>query len=78
MRQTHTIFHTVQNVSFVSIFIVKLPGSAWGSGVRVDVSSRAIVGVESTHTNDPVGGDISPDGTEILVKVRIWSLFPIQ
>ena len=48
--------------------IALLPNSAWGSGSRVFISSTALVNVES-GSNDPVGGDISPDGNEVLVKV---------
>jgi hypothetical protein len=48
--------------------IAKLPQSAWGTSTRVDVSSTAHINIHSSKT-DPVGGDISFDGTEVLIKV---------
>lgn len=57
--------------------IVQLPNSAWGSSSRVSLSSTAVVNIES-GSNDPVGGDISPNGNEVLVKthhnIYYWNL----
>ncbi|KAL4233449.1 hypothetical protein ACF0H5_008130 [Mactra antiquata] len=49
--------------------IAQLPYTAWGTNTRIDVSSTAIINIQSTKS-DPVGGDISFDGTEILVKAK--------
>ena len=49
-----------------------LPNSAWGTGHRVHVDSAADVSAPSTH-KDPVGGDISPDGNGVLVKVPYFT-----
>ncbi|XP_045177359.2 uncharacterized protein LOC123537600 [Mercenaria mercenaria] len=49
--------------------IAALPNHAWGTGSRVDVSSTAILNIESP-TFDPVGGDISFDGNEVLIKAH--------
>ena len=52
-----------------------LPSWAWNKpgthGHRVLVNSTAVVLAPSTH-HDPVGGDISPNGNEVLVKVSIY------
>lgn len=53
--------------------LVKLPNSAWakpGHSHRVPVFSTDVVSAPSTH-HDPVGGDISPNGDEVLVKVSL-------
>lgn len=49
--------------------VAKIPTSAWGSGSRVDVSSTAILNIDSTK-KDPTGGDISHDGNEVLIKAK--------
>ncbi|CAL1533220.1 unnamed protein product [Lymnaea stagnalis] len=47
--------------------ITELPASAWGQGrVNLDMSKTATLQITTT-SNDPQGGDISPDGTEILL-----------
>ena len=49
-----------------------LPSWAWSKpgthDHRVLINSTAAVPAPSTH-HDPVGGDISPNGNEVLVKV---------
>ncbi|XP_045191172.1 uncharacterized protein LOC123547991 [Mercenaria mercenaria] len=49
--------------------IAHIPSSGWGSSQPVQLHSNQRLDVTSTH-NDPVGGDISPDGQEVLIKVR--------
>ncbi|KAL3888405.1 hypothetical protein ACJMK2_000773 [Sinanodonta woodiana] len=51
-----------------------IPSSAWDSGKTVHVSSSAYLNISTSHL-DPVGGDISPSGDEILVKTRDSVLF---
>ena len=48
--------------------VFQLPSSAWGTGQKVQISSTALIHAPSTH-HDPVGGDISPNGKEVLIKV---------
>ncbi|KAL4231933.1 hypothetical protein ACF0H5_009509 [Mactra antiquata] len=48
--------------------MVQLPSSAWGSSHRATVNDGIhLNGIHSTR-NDPVGGDISPTGYEVLIK----------
>lgn len=61
--------YIISKVDNAASTIAMLPNSAWGSGARVDVSSSAILNIVSTK-KDPVGGDISPDGSEVLIKVK--------
>ncbi|XP_053406359.1 uncharacterized protein LOC123565368 [Mercenaria mercenaria] len=49
--------------------IAKLPSHDWGQKFPVEIDSGAFFSMTSTH-HDPAGGDISPDGTEVLVKNR--------
>ncbi|KAK3602252.1 hypothetical protein CHS0354_034489 [Potamilus streckersoni] len=49
--------------------IAHVPSSGWNSGNTVQVNSNAYLSISTTH-RDPVGGDISPSGDEILVKIR--------
>ena len=44
-----------------------LPSSAWGDHNRVHLHGGVRLNIQSTR-NDPVGGDISHDGKEVLVK----------
>lgn len=46
-----------------------LPSSGWDTGSRVMVNTSGRLDI-NTNTNDPVGGDISPDGTEVIVKTH--------
>ena len=48
--------------------LFQLPNTAWGTGQKVQISSSAVIYAPSTH-HDPVGGDISPNGKEVLIKV---------
>ncbi|XP_060592094.1 uncharacterized protein LOC132746836 isoform X2 [Ruditapes philippinarum] len=50
--------------------IAKLPAQAWGQKNRVYIDSGSYLSVPSSHHHDPAGGDISPDGTEVLVKTK--------
>ncbi|KAH3855621.1 uncharacterized protein LOC127871057 [Dreissena polymorpha] len=47
--------------------LVHLPHSAWGTNHRVFVNEGVHLPV-TTGSYDPVGGDISPDGHEVLLK----------
>ena len=55
-----------------------LPSTAWAKpgshSHRVHVTSTVAVPTPSSHP-DPVAGDISPDGNEVLVKVNICLSF---
>ena len=44
-----------------------VPSSAWGHSDRVRLHGGVRLNIHSSR-NDPVGGDISHDGKEILVK----------
>ncbi|XP_059158936.1 uncharacterized protein LOC131942968 [Physella acuta] len=47
--------------------IAQLPSSAWGQGrVSLDMAQTAKLKLSTTN-NDPQGGDISPDGREMLI-----------
>ena len=46
---------------------VLLPSSAWGRPNRTYVNDGVYLKINSKRDN-PTGGDISPDGTEILLK----------
>ena len=56
-----------------------LPSTAWAEpgshSHRVHVTSTVAVPTPSSHS-DPVAGDISPDGNEVLVKVNMF--YPIK
>ena len=56
--------------------LFQLPSSAWGTGQKVLISSTAVIYAPSTH-HDPVGGDISPNGKEVLIKVYCSCLITI-
>ncbi|XP_052772653.1 uncharacterized protein LOC128211678 [Mya arenaria] len=47
--------------------LVHLPSHAWGTNQREYVNEGVYLSVTSRSYN-PVGGDISPDGTEVLLK----------
>ncbi|KAK7090470.1 uncharacterized protein [Littorina saxatilis] len=49
----------------------KLPRAGWGSNypVTIPLENTAILRIHTDH-NDPQGADISPDGTELLVKTE--------
>ncbi|KAK3602251.1 hypothetical protein CHS0354_034488 [Potamilus streckersoni] len=49
--------------------IAHIPSSGFDSGKTVHVSSSAYLSISTSHP-DPVGGDISPSGDEILIKTR--------
>ncbi|XP_060551518.1 uncharacterized protein LOC132713071 [Ruditapes philippinarum] len=53
--------------------IAHIPGSGWGSNSPIQLNSSHRLDVTTTH-NDPLGGDISPDGQEVLIKVRNYVL----
>ncbi|KAL4231294.1 hypothetical protein ACF0H5_008874 [Mactra antiquata] len=57
--------------------VVHLPSYAWGSHQRVYVNDGVYVSFTAS-SNSPVGGDISPDGREVLMKtyghVYYWSV----
>ena len=45
-----------------------IPSSGWDTGSRVPITRTGhLNGVRTSH-KDPRGGDISPDGNEILIK----------
>ena len=46
-----------------------LPSSAWGSGQPANIETTQFLPIH-THHHDPVSGDISPDGSEILIKSK--------
>ncbi|KAL4227264.1 hypothetical protein ACF0H5_012710 [Mactra antiquata] len=48
--------------------IVQLPSAAWGSPTAVFVQSDSMYGIAQYSKKGPLGGDISADGKEILVK----------
>ncbi|CAG2224384.1 unnamed protein product [Mytilus edulis] len=56
---------------------VHLPKSAWGAHHHVYVNDGVYLSI-TTNAHDPVGGDISPAGNEILLKtygrVNYWSV----
>ncbi|KAJ8317795.1 hypothetical protein KUTeg_004652 [Tegillarca granosa] len=47
--------------------VVHVPKSGWGTGQTIHLS-RGTYFTETSGSQDPVGGDISPDGHEVLVK----------
>lgn len=49
--------------------IAHLPSTAWGAANAVPLTILGHLTFTTSHP-DPVGGDISPDGTEILVKTH--------
>ncbi|XP_053407963.1 uncharacterized protein LOC123546029 [Mercenaria mercenaria] len=48
--------------------MVKLPSSAWGSSHTASVSGGIHLNGIHSSRNDPVAGDISPTGYEVLIK----------
>lgn len=46
-----------------------LPASAWGSSTPVNIETTQFLPIH-THHHDPVSGDISRDGTELLIKSK--------
>lgn len=56
--------------------ITRIPKSAWGSGHTYNANDNAAHTVHMTSPhNDPVGGDISPDGHEVLLKQQDHVLY---
>ncbi|XP_062595957.1 uncharacterized protein LOC134257346 [Saccostrea cucullata] len=49
--------------------ISNLPKSAWGSPNPVNIDSSQFLPIHTDH-NDPVSGDISMDGSELLIKSK--------
>ncbi|ESO83128.1 hypothetical protein LOTGIDRAFT_169531 [Lottia gigantea] len=49
--------------------LVRLDKSGWGSGNAVTVQASATL-KQDGHKHDPVGGDISPNGKEMLIKYK--------
>jgi hypothetical protein len=47
--------------------VVHLPSNAWGRSYRTQVNSGVYLSITAS-SNGPVGGDISPDGKEVLIK----------
>ena len=47
-----------------------LPSSAWGSGQVANIETTQFLPIH-THHHDPVSGDISRDGTELLIKSKL-------
>ncbi|KAK3602253.1 hypothetical protein CHS0354_034490 [Potamilus streckersoni] len=66
--------YLISNVDGGKGLIAHVPSSGWDSGSTVQVNSNAYLSI-STSLPDPVGGDISPSGDEILVKTRESVLF---
>ena len=69
--------YVVSKVKQQKAKIAQLPMSAWGGPrVALDMSQTAEVDVITSH-NDPQGGDISPDGTEMLLvfEEEVYYLF---
>lgn len=46
-----------------------LPASAWGSSTPANIETTQFLPIH-THHHDPVSGDISRDGTELLIKSK--------
>ncbi|KAL4231709.1 hypothetical protein ACF0H5_009285 [Mactra antiquata] len=61
--------YIISKVDDAQSTIAQLPYTAWGTNTRVDVTSTAMINIQSTK-KDPVSGDISFDGTEVLVKAK--------
>jgi hypothetical protein len=57
--------------------VERLPNSAWGSEEPVSVDSQVFLALNPPD-NDVVGGDISPDGRDVLLKtyaaMYYWSV----
>ena len=52
---------------------VQLPSSAWGNTSRTLVNGGVYLDIH-TILPDPVGGDISPQGTEVRIKTY-WHVY---
>ena len=62
--------YIISKVSGGHGLIAEIPSQGWSQSTPVPLASNThLDGVTSTH-GDPLGGDISPDGKEILIKVR--------
>lgn len=61
--------YVVSNVQGGRGLFVKLPRTAWGNTAPTRVTSNVHLNMP-THHHDPLSGDISVDGTEILMKGR--------
>jgi len=59
--------YIVSNVLGGRGMVVKLPNDAWDNSNRTWVSSNTYANL-TTHHHDPTGGDISPDGKEVILK----------
>ena len=68
MVDPHANVYLVSKALNANGYLFKVPKSAWNSGHRVHITTLGHVPANSTH-HDPVGGDISRDGNEVLVKV---------
>ncbi|KAL3888474.1 hypothetical protein ACJMK2_000841 [Sinanodonta woodiana] len=66
--------YIISNVNGGKGLIAHIPRSGWDSGSTVHVNSNTHLSISTSHP-DPLGGDISPSGDEILVKTRESVLF---
>ncbi|XP_059169084.1 uncharacterized protein LOC131950898 [Physella acuta] len=61
-------FFIVSKVSGGQAKISQLPATAWNSGSVVDLDESKMATLQiNTTSNDPQGGDISPDGKQLLL-----------
>ncbi|XP_062595959.1 uncharacterized protein LOC134257348 [Saccostrea cucullata] len=55
-----------------------LPNNSWGNPLPVNIESTQFLPIHTTHHNDPASGDISVDGSELLINARyqmfLWEI----
>lgn len=50
--------------------LAQIPASAFTTGGTYQISSSTTLHIPPTTHNDPVGGDISPNGQEVLIRTH--------
>ncbi|XP_063402315.1 uncharacterized protein LOC134686575 [Mytilus trossulus] len=65
----HGEIYMVSNVNGGKGLMVHIPASAWGSTTPFNATSSVHLNITTSH-HDPGAGDISPDGTELIIKAR--------
>ncbi|KAJ8312237.1 hypothetical protein KUTeg_009610 [Tegillarca granosa] len=50
--------------------LAHIPNSYWNTNLVVQITHLTTIGIPTSAHPDPVAGDISPDGHEVLIKTR--------
>jgi hypothetical protein len=69
MVDTQGEVYLIGNIYSGRGMVSHLPTSAWGNSTPVNIDTTQFLPIH-THHHDPVSGDISPDGTQLLIKSK--------